>query len=99
MEKFAGTNQQIPESMKTISVQDAIQAQRALRALAGLGPEMFPIEAFVGMISDEIEHLRRLGHSDEEIADAITKNSTIEITAAEIGEHYASMKERHGISD
>ena len=47
------------------------------------------------MISDEIEHLRKLGHSDEEIAQVITTNSKIQITAAEIAENYASAEKRH----
>ena len=83
------------ESRKTYPVEEAIQAQKALRTLGGLGPETFPVEAFVGMISDEIEHLRKLGHSDEEIAHVITTNSKIQITAAEISENYASPEERH----
>ena len=83
------------QSTKTYPLEDAIQAQKALRTLAGLGPETFPIQAFVGMISDEIEQLRKLGHSDDEIADVIRSNSKIEITAAEIAENYASPEARH----
>ena len=63
-------------------------------ASSGLGPEQFPIEAFVGMISDEVEHLRELGNSDEEIALLIEANSNIKITASEIVEHYAPPEER-----
>ena len=55
---------------------------------------MFPVEAFVGMISDEIQRLREMGHSDEAIARVIAANSKIEISAAEIGEHYASPERR-----
>ena len=80
---------------KTYTIEEALKAQRALRTLAGLGPENFPIQAFVGMISDEIEQLRALGHRDEEIARVITTNSRIEISAAEIAENYASPEERH----
>ena len=83
------------ESSKTYPVEEAIQAQKALRSLGGLGPESFSVEAFVGMISDEIEHLRKLGHKDEEIAHVITANSKIQITAAEIVENYASPEERY----
>lgn len=83
------------ETKKTFSVEDAIQAQKALRTLGGLGPETFPLEAFVGMISDEIEHLRKLGHSDQKIAEVISSSSDIKITAAEISENYASPEERH----
>lgn len=42
---------------KRYPIEEAIRAQKAFRELVGLGPEMFPIEAFVGMISDEVETL------------------------------------------
>jgi hypothetical protein len=84
--------------MKTYSIEEAIKAQRALRDAAGLAPERFPIQAFVGMISDEIESLRKRGRTDEEIASIIQSNSAIEISAGEIAESYASPEERqhHG---
>ncbi len=80
---------------RTYPVEEAIRAQRALRETAGLAPEQFPIQAFVGMISDEVEQLRSQGRSDQEIADLIRANSNIEITAAEIAENYAPPEERH----
>ncbi len=81
--------------MKTYALEQAVRAQKALREAAGLGPEMFPIQAFVGMISDEIEKLRSQGKTDAEIAGLITANSSIEITASEIAENYASPEDRH----
>lgn len=80
---------------KSYSVEEAIRAQKALRQLAGLEPEKFPIDAFIGMISDEIEALRSKGYTDEEIAHTISVNSTIVITAAEIAANYASPDQRH----
>ena len=81
---------------KRYPIEEALRAQKALRQQAGLGPELFPIEAFVGMISDEIETLRSKGHSDEDIARTISSNSKIEITAEEITANYASpAAERH----
>ena len=50
--------------VQTCALPISIRAQKALHALAGEGPEMFPIEAFVGMISDEIQTLREQGHSE-----------------------------------
>lgn len=79
---------------KTYSLEEVLQAQKALRTLGGLPSETFPVEAFVGMVSDEIEHLRKLGHSDEEIAKVITASSAIEISGQEIAENYASPQER-----
>ena len=81
--------------MKMYPVEEAIRAQKALREAAGLGPEMFPIQAFVGMISDEIQHLRAQGKTDEEIASLIAANSSIQITPCEISENYASPETRH----
>ena len=83
------------DSTPTYSLGDAIQAQKALREFGGLPPERFPLEAFVGMVSDEIEQLRKLGHGDAEIAGVITRNSKIQITADEIAAHYASPEARH----
>jgi intein-encoded DNA endonuclease-like protein len=59
-----------------------------------MGPEMFPIEAFVGMISDEIEALRKRGKTDSEIALLIEENSAIRISPQEIILHYAPPEER-----
>lgn len=81
--------------MKTIRIEDALKAQRALRDAAGLGEEQFPIPAFVGMISDEVEALRKKGKSDEEIARLIQSNSNIQITARDIQENYATPEDRH----
>ena len=81
--------------MKTYPLDQALRAQKALREAAGLGPEVFPVEAFVGMISDEIEKLRSQGKTDSEIAALITENSSIQITAEEISANYASPEDRH----
>ena len=83
------------EQTKMYPVEEAIKAQKALRELAGLGPEQFPVQAFVGMISDEIEELRKLGHSDQEMVEVIGRSSKIEITAAELAQNYASPYQRH----
>ena len=74
---------------------DALCALQALRKAAGMGPEHFPIQAFVGMISDEVEALRGKNMSDDDIASIIRANSPIEITGAEITENYATPEERH----
>lgn len=83
------------DANKTYPLEEALKAQSALRTLAGLGPEQFPVQAFVGMISDEIEQLRNQGKTDSEIATVIEANSKIRITAADIADNYASPEERH----
>ena len=80
---------------KMYPVEEAIKAQKSLRAAAGLEAEQFPIQAFVGMISDEIESLRKRGKTDDEIASIIRDSSAIEISASEIAENYAPPEERH----
>lgn len=70
-------------------IEEALRAQKALRDKAGLPTELFPVGAFVGMISDAIESLRQSGYSDQEIADTIRAHSKIEISAAQIAQHYA----------
>ena len=81
--------------MRTFPIEEALRAQSALRGAAGLGAEMFPVEAFVGMVSDEIEQLRARGMSDQDIAALVASNSKIEISAADIAEHYAPPEKRH----
>ena len=80
---------------KSYPLEEALLAQKALRDLAGLEPETFPIQAFVGMISDEVEILRGQGHTDQAIADVISANSGIAITPQEIADHYAPPEARH----
>jgi hypothetical protein len=74
---------------------EALKALHALREAGGLPPETFPIPAFVGMISDEVESLRKRGKTDEEIASIVEKNSAIRITAQQIRQFYATPDERH----
>ncbi len=78
-----------------VSLEAALQAQSALRAAAELEPETFPVADFVGMISDEVEQLRRKGRSDDEIAGIISSNSPIQISGAEIGQYYAPPEARN----
>ena len=80
---------------KGYSIEEALSAQKALRKAAGLGPEQFPVEAFVGMISDEVEALRKQGKSDDDIARVVRENSKIELTGADIAKNYASHGQRH----
>jgi hypothetical protein len=76
-------------------VEEALKAQKALRQVAGLAPEMFPVPAFVGMISDEIESLRNLGTTDEEIVGLIHQHSSIEITEKDISQYFVPAEQRH----
>ena len=73
---------------------EALLALGSLREAAGLAPEMFPVQAFVGMISDEVETLRRQGRTDEEIVEVIRASSGIDLSVAELRNNFASAEER-----
>lgn len=79
---------------KTYTIEDARTAQRILRERAGLPEEHFPIRAFVGMLSDEIEALRGQGVSDGEISQLLEANSSIQISGEEISYNYAPPEDR-----
>ena len=78
--------------------QQAATAQTALREALGLPPEKFPMQAFIGMISDEIEQLRAAGRSDEAIAALVSKATGAHVDGATITLFYASpeARGRHG---
>jgi hypothetical protein len=80
---------------QTYPLQEALRAQQALRELADLPPERFPLRDFVGMISDEIETLRKKGHNDQRIAKTICNSSGIVISPEEVAEYYAPPEARH----
>ncbi len=84
---------------KTYSLEDALKAQAALRAAAGMEPERFAIDAFVGMVSDEIEVLRTQGKSDEQIAAVIRQSSRIDISSDDVAVNYAPPEARHRQDD
>jgi hypothetical protein len=79
---------------KSYSIDEALKAQAALRSAAGLPPEQFPLSAFVGMISDEVQVLREQGRTDDEIAGIIRKHSRIGISSGDIAANYATPEER-----
>ena len=79
------------------TVEQAMKAQSALRTQAGLPAESFPLAAFIGMLSDEIEELPKVGRSDGEIAKAISVATGALITESDVREHYASPEDRHRV--
>ncbi|HEV2737228.1 MAG TPA: hypothetical protein VGU66_01485 [Candidatus Elarobacter sp.] len=73
---------------------DAATANTVLRAALGLAPERFGTEQFVGMISDEIDLLRRAGKTDAEIAQLLEKDGGLDVSADAITQFYADPDER-----
>jgi hypothetical protein len=71
------------------SAQEAVAVQRELRRSLGLEAETFPLPAFIGMISDEIEQLRAGGRSDADIAALIKTTIGREIEPQAIARFYA----------
>ena len=80
----------------TYSLEQSLQALNALREAAGSPPEQFPLPAFVGMLSDEIETLRSQGKSDAEISTLIHQSSGIDITPQQLADNYAPPAQRRG---
>lgn len=88
------TNEHIPNTGETFSAFDAVAVQRELRQELGLDAEVFPLPAFIGMISDEIQLWREAGRTDSEIAEAIRKAIGHKIDAGDIAQFYAPPEER-----
>ena len=80
----------------TFTLQEAIEAQRALRSLIGMTEEVFSVDAFVGMISDEIESSREAGYDGQSISDLIRQTAGKTVTVEEICAFYATPEQRQG---
>ena len=80
----------------TFSAQEAVAVQRELRRSLGLGPEAFPLPAFIGMISDEIDQFRAAGRSDAEIAELIKATVGRDVSTAAIEQFHAPAEARRG---
>lgn len=63
---------------------EALAAQRALRESLAMPEELFPVEAFVNMISDEIEASRNAGRDDQTVVDMVKQVTGKTITVDEI---------------
>ena len=79
----------------TYPLSQALLALEALRNAAHLPPQEFPAAGFVGMISDEVEALRRQGKTDVEISTLIHQSSGIELSPEDLAKHYATPEQRH----
>ena len=84
------------EDNQGFSIQEAVAVQRELRRSLGLGAETFPLPAFVGMISDEIEQFRSAGKSDADIAAVIRDTVGRDVSADDIARFYAPPEQRRG---
>lgn len=80
----------------TFSLDEAIQAQKSLRAALGLGEERFEVSEFVEMISDEIEQMRDAGKNNEDIAAVVAEATGHRMDPADLDRHYIAAADRHG---
>ena len=78
----------------TFSIDQAIGAQRRLRSSLGLEDERFPLPAFIGMISDEIEMMRQAGRTDADIVAVIADATGERIAPEDLARHYAPPEQR-----
>jgi hypothetical protein len=78
----------------TFTLVQALKAQQALRDAAQLPAEEFPVQAFIGMLSDEIEALRVIGKTDDEITEVINGAAGTKLSASDVVRHYASQAQR-----
>ena len=76
------------------TIEQALAAQRAMRESLGLGEEVFPVPAFIGMVSDEIQQMREAGKQDREIAALIETATGKKISLDEIARFYAPPEQR-----
>lgn len=81
-------------SETTFKLEQALAAQQALRASLGLREEVFPVEAFIGMISDEIEASRTAGRDDSPIVALVAQVTGKMISVADIRQFYATPDRR-----
>jgi hypothetical protein len=83
-----------PDRDDLFTAEEAVVAQRDLRHAVGLKSELFPLPAFIGKISDEIEQMRAAGFDDGEIAMTVRDSIGREISGEEIARHYAPAEKR-----
>ncbi len=82
------------EANQTFSAEEAVRVQRELRRSLGLAEEEFPLPAFIGMISDEIEDLRKAGRSETEIAGMIHHLTGKPVRVEDLARFYAPPEAR-----
>ena len=83
----------MPDTVR-FTIDQAVGAQGALRQALGLDPETFPLPAFIGMISDEIQQMREAGRSDSDILAIISQATGVTVAADDLTRFYAGPEQR-----
>jgi hypothetical protein len=81
--------QTVSERDELFSAEEAVAVQREMRRVLGLSRERFPLAAFVGMISDEIEQFQTAGMSDTDVAILIKDTIGRDIAPDEVARFYS----------
>ena len=66
--KVPGGRRNAKAAEASFSAEDVVRAQQGLRASMGLGPEAFALGPFIALLGGEIDQLRKIGRTDDEIA-------------------------------
>jgi hypothetical protein len=82
------------DSVTSFSVDDVTIAQNEMRHILGLPEPRFSFPTFIGMLSDEIEQMRRAGHTNEMVAQTISRATGHSIEAIDVQRHYLPVEER-----
>ena len=78
----------------TFTIEQLVAVQNTLRETLDSSPVEFPLQAFIGMISDEIEQLRVRGMSDEDIAALVVKATSVPVSGDAIRLYYTPPEAR-----
>ena len=97
--KSTRAQRRAPPPEPVFTADEAMQAQRALRNAISIAPETLPLKAFVAVLGIEIEQLRHLGKSDDDIAALITAAIGKDFSAELVGLHRAPSERDAGTDD
>ena len=87
------------DSVTGFSADDVTLAQNEMRHILSLPEPRFSFPTFIGMLSDEIEQMRRAGHANEMVAKTISRATGQSIEAIDVQRHYLPVEERGGRPD
>jgi CheY-like chemotaxis protein len=90
--RLPGGGRAVTQVAGSFTAEDVVLAQRALRASMGLGPEAYALLPFLGMLADEIGQLRKMGRSNDEIAELLTAALAKPVSVAAVESFAVSTK-------
>jgi hypothetical protein len=85
------------DSATSFSVDDVVLAQNEMRYIFGFPEQRFSFSTFIGMLSDEIEQMRRAGYTDETVAQTVSRAKGQSVEASDVQRYYLSVEERRRV--